>query len=77
MLIQSVGSEQKLQDGHQMEIWTIGLWTAGLLDSCKLWTVGPFDCYNVKYQMDDYPTDSCAISPTAFLFSILTSLSQS
>ena len=37
-----------------LEIWTIGLWT-----------VGPFD-YNL-FQMDDYPADSCAISPTAFL----------
>ena len=30
--------------------------------------VGPFDYYNVKYQIDEYPTDSCVISPTAFLF---------
>ena len=47
-----------------LEIWMIGLWMDGLLDSCKLWTVGPLDYYNVKYQMDDYPADSCAISPT-------------
>ena len=50
-----------------LEIWTTGLWTDGLLDSCKLWTVGPFDNYNVTYQRDDFPVDSCAISPTAFL----------
>ena len=37
-----------------LEIWTIGLWT-----------VGSFDCNLI--QMDDYPADSCAISPTAFL----------
>ena len=30
-----------------------------------LWTVGPFE-YNL-IQMDDYPADSCAISPAAFL----------
>ena len=39
----------------------------GLSDWCKLRTVGPFDYYNVKYQMDDYPADNCAISPAAFL----------
>ena len=33
-----------------LEIWKIGLWMDGLLDSCKLWTVGPLDSYNVKYQ---------------------------
>ena len=32
------------------EIWTVGLWTGGLLGSNKLWTVEPFDYYNVKYQ---------------------------
>ena len=37
-----------------LEIWMIGLFT-----------VGPFD-YNI-IQMDDYPADSCAISPMAFL----------
>ena len=37
-----------------MEIWTIGLWT-----------VGPFN-YNL-IQIDNYPADSCTISPTAFL----------
>ena len=37
-----------------LESWTI-----------ILWTVGPFD-FNL-IQMDDYPTDSCAISPTDFL----------
>ena len=47
------------------KIWMVGLWVDGLLDGCKLWTVGPFDYY-VEYQMDDYLTDSCAISPTAF-----------
>ena len=31
----------------------------------KLWTVGPFDSNLI--QMDDYPADSCAISPLAFL----------
>ena len=50
-----------------LEIWTIGLWTNGLLDSCKLWHVGPFNYYNVKYQIDSYSADSCAISPSAFL----------
>ena len=30
-----------------------------------LWTVGPFD-YNL-IKIDDYPADSCAISPAAFL----------
>ena len=50
-----------------LEIWTIGLWMDGLLDGCKLWTVRPFDYYNVTYQMDDYTADSCAISPWAFL----------
>ena len=39
----------------------------GLLDGCKLWTVEPFNYYNAKYEMDDYPADSCAISPMAFL----------
>ena len=29
-----------------LEIWTFGLWTDGLLDRCKLWTVGPFDYYS-------------------------------
>ena len=33
-----------------LEIWMIGLWADGLLDRCKLWTVGPFDYHNVKYQ---------------------------
>ena len=28
----------------------IGLWTDELLELCKLWTVGPFDYYNIKYQ---------------------------
>ena len=53
-----------------LEIWTIGLWMDGLLDSCKLWTVEPFDYYNITHQMNDYPADSCAISITAFLFTI-------
>ena len=43
------------------------IWKDGLLDCCKLWTVGPFDYYNVKYHMDHDPADSCAISRTAFL----------
>ena len=50
-----------------LEIWMIGLWMDELLESCKLWTVGLFNYYNVTYQMDDYPADSCATSPTAFL----------
>ena len=41
----------------------LGGWISGQLDD---WTVGPFD-YNL-IQMDDYPADSCAISPTAFFF---------
>ena len=41
VLIQLVGTEQKLQDGCQREIWMIGLWT-----------VGPFDCNLI--QMDDF-----------------------
>ena len=40
-----------------LEIWTIGLWT-----------VGPFD-YDL-IQMDGYPADSCAVSPSAFLLVI-------
>ena len=51
-----------------LKIWMIRLWTDGLLDSYKLWTVGPFDYYNVTYPMDDYPADSCAIGSMAFLF---------
>ena len=43
VLIQSVPGEQKLQiqDGCQMEIWTIGLGTVGNLDNWTLdgWTV--------------------------------------
>ena len=31
-----------------------------------LWTIGRFD--DNLIQMDDYPTDSCAISPKTFLF---------
>ena len=54
-----------------LEIWMIRLWTDGLLGSCKLWTVGPFDYYNVTYQMDDYPS---AINPAAFLFFLVSSL---
>ena len=38
-----------------LEIWTIGLWAVEPLD------------YNL-IQMDDYPVDSSAISPTAFLY---------
>ena len=58
-----------------LEIWMIELWTDGMLNGCKLWTVRPFDFtmfnnYNVKYQMDDYPADSCAISPTVFLLNL-------
>ena len=33
-----------------------------------LWTDGPFD--NNLIQMDDYPANSCAISPTAFLLTV-------
>ena len=36
VLIQSVDSEQKLQDSWQMEIWMIGLCTVGNLDD---WTL--------------------------------------
>ena len=28
-----------------IEVWKLGLWTDGLLDSCELWTVGSFDYY--------------------------------
>ena len=44
--MQSVGSEQ---------IQMIGIWTVGLLDGCKLWTVGPFDYYLLYY----YGTIGC------------------
>ena len=49
------------------KIWTIGLGTVRWL---KIWTiglrtVGPFD-YDL-IQIDDYPTDSCTISSSAFL----------
>ena len=33
-------------DIASLEIWRLELWTDGLLDTCKLWTVGPFD-YNL------------------------------
>ena len=47
-----------------MEIWTIGLWTVGLLDhlTIKYWL------FNSDGWL--YPTDSCAISSTAFLLII-------
>ena len=58
--IQSVGGEQKLQIQD-------GGWKSGRLD------FGPLNCWTIcslallLIQMDGYPTDSCAISPTAFL----------
>ena len=44
------------------------IWTFGLLGVCKSGRLdfGPFDCNLIE--MDDYPTDGCAISSTAFLF---------
>ena len=36
-----------------IELWKVGNPDDWTLDCCKLWTVGPFDYYNVKYQMDD------------------------
>ena len=50
-----------------MDDWTLDSWTVGWLEikKTRLWIVGPFD-YNL-IQMDDYPADCCAISPTAFL----------
>ena len=43
-------------------------WTVGYLEirTIELWTVGPFD-YNL-IKMDDHAADSCAISPTTFMF---------
>ena len=49
-----------------LDDWTLDCWMVGNLDD---WSVGPFD-YNL-IQMDDYTTDSCAISLSAFLLAHL------
>ena len=67
MLIRSLSVNLTLQ------VWKSGRLDFGWLDCwvveirmIGLWTVEPFD-YNL-IQMDDYPADSCAISPRDFLF---------
>ena len=72
VLIQSVGSEPKLQiqDGvcksGQLDFGWLDCWTFGNLGNWILdgWTVCSLE--QLLIQMDDLPADSCAISPTAF-----------